>query len=101
MSNYSRQTIGESSQLLVEFIDIVQTEGEEDKPGFWCVTEQVTSDRDIVLHGFARRLDAEIALAFLSEFEVDYTLNSMEFWIQFGVKDRVQLMSLVCQRLQW
>lgn len=88
-------------QLLVEFVEIIEFDGEY-IPGSWCVTEQVTADHDVVLQGFARRLDAEIALVVLSEFNgVDYSLRGIEFWIQFGAMNRKEVMSLVCKRLQW
>jgi len=89
-------------QLAVEFVDFIVDHNGKETAGSWCVTEQVTSDLDVVLHGFARRKDAEIAMAVLSEFRgVDYSLLGIEFWIQFDVRDAKELMSLVCKRLQW
>jgi len=73
-----------------------------EKESHWCVTEAVTTEGYIVIGGFARQRDAEIAKQYLEEFsDIDYTLSRELFWRQFGVESVDDFMKLVCQRLQW
>jgi hypothetical protein len=67
--------------------------------GSWCVTEPA-----VVLHGFVRRKDAEIARKFLEELDLDYSLCSDAFWEQFskyGLHNKEAVMKKACERLQW
>ncbi len=89
-----------SSPLNIEYVDeLFDSEGVCVEKGSWCVTEPL-----VVLNGFQRRKDAEIARKFLEEFDIDYSLRSDEFWSQFskyGMHGREAVMRKACERLQW
>ena len=88
------------ANLRVEYIDKVFDDDDSLlAEGSWCVTDPL-----VILHGFKRRKDAEIALRFLEEFDIDYSLPSGEFWEQFtkyGMHSREAVRERACERLQW
>lgn len=58
--------------------------------------------RRVLLHGFGRKRDAEIAMEFLSHLGIDWTQDRetlLTFYREVGGHD--DLMKKVCEHLQW
>ena len=67
----------------------------------WAVT---VSPRKAILYGFARQIDAEIAIRFLQSLPITWSRNSKFVWDQLksiGIADRNALMEAACERLRW
>lgn len=71
----------------------------------WCAkVAERGRHRSIVLHGFGRKLDVEIAIHFLESLPVDWSLEPKAVWRQLaaaGYPDREALMRGAVQSLQW
>lgn len=82
--------------LSVEFVQPLDDDGTE-YPESWCVVEPL-----IVFSGFARKVDAEIAMKFVLSFgNIDHSLRGDEFFRQFGFTNRSEMMAEACKRLMW
>lgn len=82
------------------------TLGLPDPPESWTVNvDDPKSPFHVILWGFIRQKDAEIAMVFLTTIPtVDWLAPSQIMWRQLaavGYPDRDSLMQAACERLQW
>lgn len=88
------------------FICCVETEelSGEAKPQSWGVSVTIDGQDYSVLHGFGRKVDAEIAKKWIEELEIDWNVSADQLARQCkaaGYRNRRAMMKKVCERLQW
>lgn len=74
-------------------------------PSRWCVCATAHPDypgEEVVLWGFGRRKDAEIAMQFLSKLPVDYSAATiLNQFAELGYPDHQSLYRAISELLQW
>lgn len=92
-----------SSQLKVEYTEGVMKKNVQIDTNTWVV-HIIGIENCVLLHGFKRKIDAEIAKKFLDSLLIDWT-EPPSVVIQrlkvLGYNTRQELMNEACKHLQW
>ncbi len=75
---------------------------ERDEPPSWQVVIDLPVSNNVMLYGFGRKLDAEIAACAMQELPIDWEAPEDELRVEWKANGgREKIMEFVCQRLQW